>query len=79
MKQRAIEPVLPLPKMSVRIFRAHTQKLVARAVAAEVSGEFEPTVLPMHVVHREGRHASQKARAFLDCAIQRLRANLALN
>ena len=43
-----------------------------------VLGEFDPVVLPVHVVHREGRHASQKARAFLDLAIERLRANAAL-
>jgi DNA-binding transcriptional LysR family regulator len=41
--------------------------------------DFEPAALPVHVVHREGRHASQKARAFLDLAIERLRANPALN
>ena len=41
--------------------------------------EFEPTPLPVHLVHREGRHASQKARAFLDLALERLRANPALN
>ncbi len=39
---------------------------------------FEPAALPVHVVHREGRHATQKARAFLDMAIERLRANPAL-
>jgi DNA-binding transcriptional LysR family regulator len=43
-----------------------------------VLSEFEPAVLPVHLVHREGRHASQKARAFLDLAIERLRANPAL-
>ena len=32
-----------------------------------------------HLVHREGRYASQKARAFLDLAIERLRAHPALN
>jgi len=41
--------------------------------------EFEPAPLPVHLVHREGRHASQKARAFLDLALERLRANPALN
>ena len=41
--------------------------------------EFEPAALPVHLVHREGRHASHKARAFLDLAIERLRANPALN
>lgn len=40
---------------------------------------FEPPPLPVHLVHREGRHASQKARAFLDLAIERLRANPALS
>jgi hypothetical protein len=31
------------------------------------------------VVHREGRHATQKVRAFVDLAIERLRADPALN
>ena len=34
--------------------------------------------LPVHVVHREGRNAPQRVRAFLDLAIERLRANPAL-
>lgn len=41
--------------------------------------EFEQPELPVHLVHREGRHASQKARVFLDLAIERLRANPALS
>lgn len=44
-----------------------------------VLGEFEPAVLPVNLVHREGRHASRKVRAFLDLAIKRLRAIPALN
>ena len=44
-----------------------------------VLSDFEPTAWPVHLVHREGRHASRKARAFLDLAIERLRANPALN
>jgi DNA-binding transcriptional LysR family regulator len=36
---------------------------------------FEPKALPVHVVHREGRHASPRARTFLDLAIDRLRAD----
>ena len=44
-----------------------------------VLAEYEPDELPVHLVHREGRHASQKARAFLDLALERLRANPALN
>jgi len=44
-----------------------------------VLSEFEPAALPVHVVHREGRHASQRVRAFLDLAIERLRADPALS
>ena len=42
-------------------------------------GEFELSSLPVHVVHREGQHASKKARAFIDLVVERLRANPALN
>jgi DNA-binding transcriptional LysR family regulator len=44
-----------------------------------VLSQCEPPALPIHVVHREGRHASKKARAFIDLAIARLRADKALN
>jgi DNA-binding transcriptional LysR family regulator len=42
-----------------------------------VLSDFEPPALPVHVLHREGRHASQKARAFIDLAVERLRPQLA--
>ncbi|MBP7370104.1 MAG: LysR family transcriptional regulator [Arenimonas sp.] len=44
-----------------------------------VLSDYEPDTLPIHVVHREGRHASQKARSFIDLAVDRLRANSAIN
>jgi DNA-binding transcriptional LysR family regulator len=37
--------------------------------------EFEPPPLPIHLVHREGRHVTQKVRAFLDLAVSTLRAD----
>jgi len=40
--------------------------------------KFEPAALPVHVVHREGRHATPTVRAFLDLIIERLRADPAL-
>lgn len=43
-----------------------------------VLGDFEPPALPVHVLHREGRHATHKARAFIDLAVERLRPQLAL-
>jgi DNA-binding transcriptional LysR family regulator len=40
---------------------------------------FEPPALPVNVIHREGRHATQKVRAFLDLAIDTLRGDARLN
>lgn len=37
--------------------------------------EFELPPLPVQVVHREGVHASKKARSFIDLVVERLRAN----
>ena len=42
-----------------------------------VLSAFEPPPLPVHILHREGRHASQKARTFIDLAVERLRPQLA--
>jgi DNA-binding transcriptional LysR family regulator len=38
----------------------------------------EPPPLPVHLLHREGRQASGKVRAFIDMAVERLRAVPAL-
>ncbi|MES2949606.1 MAG: LysR family transcriptional regulator [Pseudomonadota bacterium] len=40
-----------------------------------VLADFEPAPLPVHLVHREGRQASQRVRAFLDLAMERLRGD----
>ncbi|MDR7332934.1 LysR family transcriptional regulator [Roseateles asaccharophilus] len=37
--------------------------------------DFEPPPLPVNVVHHEGRHMTQKVRAFVDLAVEALRAN----
>ncbi|MFC4278003.1 LysR family transcriptional regulator [Achromobacter aloeverae] len=44
-----------------------------------VLADYEPPPVPIHVIHREGRHAMRKVRAFLDLAIDRLRADQSLN
>lgn len=44
-----------------------------------VLGDYEVTDLPVHVIHREGRHGSAKVRSFVDLAVERLRADKALN
>jgi DNA-binding transcriptional LysR family regulator len=38
---------------------------------------YEPAPLPIHVVHRQGRQAPQRVRAFMDLAIERLRPTFA--
>jgi DNA-binding transcriptional LysR family regulator len=40
---------------------------------------YEPTPRPVHIVHREGRLASTKVRAFIDLMAERLRNNKAIN
>ena len=40
---------------------------------------FEAAPLPVHVVHHEGRRATQKVRAFVDLAVERLRSDPALS
>jgi DNA-binding transcriptional LysR family regulator len=46
---------------------------------AAVLVDHEPPALPVHVVHGEGRQASQKVRAFLDTAVETLRGDPALH
>lgn len=43
-----------------------------------VLSEYEAAPLPVHVVHREGRQAPQRVRAFIDLAVERLRREAAL-
>lgn len=45
---------------------------------ALVLERFEKPALPIHVVHREGRRATQKVRGFIDLAVETLRADPAL-
>ena len=40
--------------------------------------DFEAAPLPVHVVHHEGRRATQKVRGFIDLAVESLRADAAL-
>lgn len=41
--------------------------------------DFEPPALPIQIIHREGRHAMHKVRAFIDLAVDVLRGNTFLN
>jgi len=60
-----------------RLMSYQVDALVHSGQLRRVLEAFEPAPLPVHLVHREGRHASHKARAFIDLAIERLRERLA--
>lgn len=51
---------------------------LAAGTLKTVLTEFEEASLPVHVIHREGRHGSAKVRSFVDLAVERLRADKAL-
>lgn len=61
-------------------------RLISYQVANELAAgtlktvltDFEDASLPVHVLHREGRHGSAKVRSFVDLAVERLRADTAL-
>lgn len=61
-------------------------RLLSYQISAQVeSGEleiimadYEPPPLPIHIVHREGRYASARIRAFVDLMAKRLRTDKAL-
>jgi len=61
-----------------RLLSYQVQDAVADGRLAPVLTAFEPPALPVHVVHREGRHASLKARAFIDLTVSLLREDPAL-
>jgi len=42
-----------------------------------VLADCEPPALPVHVLHRQDRHASAKVRGFVDLLVERLRADIA--
>ena len=59
-----------------------TRVLSYQAAAALKAGqlrvilrEFEPEPIPIHVIHREGKRAAARVRAFVDFAVAELRAN----
>lgn len=52
---------------------------LASGALEKVLAGFEGPDLPVHVIHREGRHGSAKVRSFVDLAVERLRADPALN
>ena len=62
-------------------------RLLSYQVAREVTAgqleilmpQYQPPDIPVHVLHREGRYASTKVRAFIDLISRRLRDDTSLN
>lgn len=61
-----------------RLLSYMVAKHLAAGTLTEVLREHETTVVPIHVMQHEGRHAPAKVRAFLDMATEALRGDPAL-
>jgi DNA-binding transcriptional LysR family regulator len=62
-----------------RVLSYQIAEHVKKGKLERILESYEPSPWPIHVVHREGRHVAQKARAFVDLAVERLRANGSLS
>jgi DNA-binding transcriptional LysR family regulator len=62
-----------------RLLSYQVAALVAAGQLQVVLEDFETAPLPVHVVHHEGRRATQKVRSFIDLAVETLRADPALH
>lgn len=62
-----------------RLMSYQVAPLLAAGKLKVVLSEFELPKVPIHIVHREGRHASAKMRAFIDLMAERLRGERSLN
>ena len=62
-----------------RLMSYQVAPLLASGKLKVVLSEFELPKLPIHIIHREGRHASAKMRAFIDLMADHLRAETSLN
>lgn len=62
-----------------RLMSYQVAPLLAAGKLKIVLSEYEAAKVPIHIIHREGRHASAKMRAFIDLMAERLRADTSLN
>lgn len=62
-----------------RIISYQISEYLASGELQTVLDDWEPDVLPIHILHREGRHAASKVRAFIDLMAKRLRSDPELN
>lgn len=63
----------------VRVMSYQVAQELERGTLKILLSEFEPDVVPVYILHREGRYSSAKVRQFIDLLAERLRANKSLN
>jgi len=61
-----------------RLLSYQIAPLIASGELKIILSEFESAPIPIHVIHREGRYASAKIRAFVDLMVRHLRENALL-
>ncbi|MCE3605352.1 LysR family transcriptional regulator [Massilia sp. P8910] len=61
-----------------RVMSYQIAPMLASGELKIVLSEFETPPVPIHIIHREGRHASAKIRCFIDLMAARLRADSSL-
>jgi DNA-binding transcriptional LysR family regulator len=62
-----------------RLMSYQVAPMLAVGTLKVVLSAFESPRVPIHIIHREGRHASAKMRAFIDLMAEHLRAEPSLN
>lgn len=63
----------------VRMLSYQAAPFIENGSLEVVLRDYEPEPIPIHIVHPEGRHAPAKVRAFIDLAVDRLRADKRIN
>ena len=61
-----------------RLLSYQVAPMLASGALRTVLGGYETGALPIHMIHREGRHAAAKVRSFVDMAVESLRNDPAL-
>jgi len=62
-----------------RVLSYQAAPALAAGRLQRVLADYEEPPIPVHVIHAEGRRASAKVRAFVDFAVEKLRANPMIN
>lgn len=68
--------------MGLGITRLLSYQITPKIASGELEiilSDYEPKPMPIHIIHREGKHASAKIRTFVDLMCTSLRSNISLS